>query len=110
LKASAPAAGGKQRKQTDLQFAEHQERLTSLIRRINDWINVRDIYIPGAPLAEAAHARLAKPTPNRSLDVHLWLPSSLTPELRSMCLHDAANIEFKYRIGQGTSWWNQITK
>jgi hypothetical protein len=99
----------KNKTRTNNQDAVARERSTALIRQCNDWIDIRNVYIPGAVTAEMDYL-VANPTPpQRKLDVRLWLPSELPPHLRETCRKNVHGIEFRYRIAQGREQIDALT-
>lgn len=84
---------------TDLQNAERREKGNTIQWDVDDWADVRAVYIPAAVAAEQADLECRK-TSAKMLDMKLWLPSQLTPTQRQMCLRDVPDIEYRYRLAQ----------
>jgi hypothetical protein len=80
--------------------AEIEEKRNLLRRRIQSWIEVRNIYVP-------ALADDRETSPSAASNAHiapelipLKLPSSMTPALRSTCYQGLADIERRLRLAQ----------
>jgi hypothetical protein len=101
-KAPPPPSPGSLKKRTSTQQAQASKKVTGLLRQVNEWMDLRTIYIPAASLAETSFLQGRTAVPSRGLDVRLWLPSTLSLEQRSSCLGDVVSIELNYRLAQAT--------
>ena len=87
-------------KQTLVGSAEIKEKRNLLCRRIQSWIEVRNIYVP-------ALADDRETSPSAASNAHiapeltpLKLPLSMTPALRLTCYQGLADIERRLRLAQ----------
>jgi hypothetical protein len=88
------------KKRTNTQQAQASEKVMGLLRQVNQWMDIRAIYIPAASLAETAFLQGRTSIPSCGLDVRLWLPSDLSMDQQSSCMGDVALIKFNYCLAQ----------
>ena len=81
-------------KQTLTDSADIEEKRNLLRRRIQNWIEVRNVYVPALADDRESNAPTAPEL------IPLKLPSSMTPALRSTCYQGLADIERRLRLAQ----------
>lgn len=90
---------------TDQQKAKLQLRINVLTRRIDAWITVQTLYIPGVASLRA-QATLQNDTIQKPQDICLWMPSTLSR--RVPCDTKLEETEWKLRTGQAHDALNEL--
>ena len=96
---------------TPNEHAELEERRNTLRRRLSNWAEARNLYIP--PTSEQAINQANEPSnaadrlPEAAL---LSLPSSLSPALHESCPFKLANIEFRFRLAQAQDALSELRR
>lgn len=78
----------------------------TLRHHINSWREIQSIYMPGvAQLRDSLDA-----TPAHPEDEVLYLPSSITSDIRTCCIPGLPNIECRVRTGQADDALNEVRR
>jgi len=97
---------------TPSEQAELEERRNALCRRINSWVEARNLYIP--PISEEQAIDPANEPPNAAdmppEAAPLRLPSSLPSALHESCPFKLANIEFRFRLAQADDALSELRR
>ncbi|KZT03347.1 uncharacterized protein LAESUDRAFT_761931 [Laetiporus sulphureus 93-53] len=89
---------------SDAMYADSQQRQNALYHHIQGWCTLQDIYMPIAAQLRAPYIsieEIAEKSDYAANDMKLWLPSSLSVDLRSSeALRDLVMKETRLRVAQ----------
>lgn len=97
---------------TPNELAELEERRNALRRRLSNWVDARNLYIPSTSEEQAIEAASE---PSDAADrlpeaVPLRLPSSLPPTLHESCPFNLTKVEFRFRLAQAQDALSELRR
>jgi hypothetical protein len=95
---------------TPNEHAELEERRNILRRRLTNWYEARNFYVPPLSQESEITSTSVYSTDSPPESAPLKLPSMLPPSLRMSCLFKLGEIEFRYRLAQGEDALSELRR